>query len=359
MNRILRKEDYEDMGIEELSQMLENLEKDNDQLRQENQLFESYLHRNQSDDRGEEEEKEEEVKRPRRANPNPNKQKQEKRLLTAEEKYEIATAELEALRKNIHDGEKQSEDLLVMLKAVLDEIDLTIGEIKREAHEFKRDIVQGSENSKTGKIVAERLIKYIEEKMRQKDALIGKLMLKNHQLKLHISKATHQIKQKDQMNDELKFIDFHQLQIENKKHVKDIDERNRKLLSLKMTTGKTVLRLTKLKEKLAQEMEEVERLKKSLQEGQVEAEQKKVELATVFEDIGKGEAQQNILKQQENMYKEKNMPTVIDYITKKKHLKKLKKQNATLDRRIEIAKTAYKHGVRMASQRSQLEEEIG
>lgn len=351
MNRNFRREDYEELSIEELSQMLENFEKDNDQLRQENQLFESYLQRNKTDDRVEDEEKEEEGKRPKK---NARKQQQqEKRLLSAEEKYEIATAELEALRKNIHDGEKQSEDLLVMLKAVLDEIDLTIGEIKREAHEFKRDIVQGSENSKTGKIVAERLIKYIEEKMRQKDALIGKLMLKNQQLKHHISKATQQIKQKDQMNDELKFIDFHQLQIENKKHVKDIDERNRKLLSLKMTTGKTVLRLTKLKEKLAQEMEEVERLQKSLSEGQVEVEQKKRELGVTFEDIKVEEGKQNILKQQENMYKEKNMPTVIDYITKKKYLKKLKKQNSTLDRRIEIAQTAFRHGLKVSARSQQ------
>ena len=42
------------------------------------------------------------------------------------------------------------------------------------------------------------------------------------------------------MGDDLKFIDFHQLQIENKKHVKDIDERNKKLLALKLNAGKTV-----------------------------------------------------------------------------------------------------------------------
>jgi hypothetical protein len=29
------------------------------------------------------------------------------------------------------------------------------------------------------------------------------------------------------MGDDLKFIDFHQLQIENKKFVKDIDEKNK------------------------------------------------------------------------------------------------------------------------------------
>jgi chromosome segregation ATPase len=67
------------------------------------------------------------------------------------------------------------------------------------------------------------------------------------------------------MGDDLKFIDFHQLQIENKKHVKDIDERNKKLLALKMTTGllhlysnfigKTLQSLNDLKVKLEKAME--------------------------------------------------------------------------------------------------------
>lgn len=56
------------------------------------------------------------------------------------------------------------------------------------------------------------------------------------------------------MGDDLKFIDFHQLQIENKKHVKDIDERNKKLLALKLNSGKTVQTLNGLKKKLQDAM---------------------------------------------------------------------------------------------------------
>ena len=37
------------------------------------------------------------------------------------------------------------------------------------------------------------------------------------------------------MGDDLKFIDFHQLQIENKKHVKEIDENN--LIELSSPAG--------------------------------------------------------------------------------------------------------------------------
>ncbi len=39
------------------------------------------------------------------------------------------------------------------------------------------------------------------------------------------------------MGDDLKFIDFHQLQIENKKYVKEIDLKNKNLLDLKVSTG--------------------------------------------------------------------------------------------------------------------------
>jgi len=52
------------------------------------------------------------------------------------------------------------------------------------------------------------------------------------------------------MGEDLKFIDFHQLQIENKKHVKDIDDRNNKLLLLKVSAANTVQSLNDLKIKL-------------------------------------------------------------------------------------------------------------
>jgi hypothetical protein len=74
--------------------------------------------------------------------------------------------------------------------------------------------------------------------------------LKNVSLKTQILKADTQIRHKEEMGDDLKFIDFHQLQIENKKHVKDIDDRNSKLLTLKINAGNTVQTLNSLKKKL-------------------------------------------------------------------------------------------------------------
>jgi hypothetical protein len=88
------------------------------------------------------------------------------------------------------------------------------------------------------------------DKLKQKEALIDKLQAKNVSLKTAIVKKETQIKHKDEMGEDLKFIDFHQLQIENKKHVKDIDDRNNKLLILKVSAANTVLSLNELKNRL-------------------------------------------------------------------------------------------------------------
>jgi hypothetical protein len=120
---------------------------------------------------------------------------------------------------------------------------MAITEIRKDAFDFQREILIGGENSRTGKIEAERIIKYREEKIRQKvgsvmkDALIEKYKAKKATLEAQIFKTENQIKKKEEMGDDLKFIDFHQLQIENKVYVKEIDEKNKKLLQLKIATG--------------------------------------------------------------------------------------------------------------------------
>lgn len=114
---------------------------------------------------------------------------------------------------------------------------MAITEIRKDAFDFQREILIGGENSRTGKIEAERIIKYREEKLRQKDALIQKNQAKKATYETQIFKTESQIKKKEEMGDDLKFIDFHQLQIENKKYVKDIDQKNKDLLELKITTG--------------------------------------------------------------------------------------------------------------------------
>lgn len=252
------------MTLDELSQKLEALEKDNEQLRRENQLFDSYLKRK----------KYEEETHPDNIDRHDADLEARRRdliqrgaQLSADQKFDIADKELQVLKTNIEEGRKKSETLLEKLKAILEGTDLNIAEIRKEAFDFGRFLSQ-SENGRTGKYDADKLIKYMDDKFRQKDNLVGKLMLKNVSLKGQIMKADQQIKHKEEMGDDLKFIDFHQLQIENKKHVKDIDDRTKKLQALKGTKGKTDQTLNALRAKLTDAIKTQENITKELDDNE-------------------------------------------------------------------------------------------
>ena len=199
-------ENYEDMKLEQLSQRLEAIEKDNEQIKRENQLFQSYILRRNKDERKYEEEEAEVAKQKTRKK---NKNQGDRVLkLNAEHKYDIANKELETLKMNIEEGREKSETLLERLKAILEGTDLSIAEIRKEAFDFGR-FLSAAENGRTGKYDAEKLMKYMDDKFKNKELLIDKLQLKNVSLKTQIMKAETQIKHKEEMGDDLKFIDFH------------------------------------------------------------------------------------------------------------------------------------------------------
>ncbi|KAF1329431.1 Coiled-coil domain-containing protein, partial [Globisporangium splendens] len=217
-----------DDELDELETKLEDLTRQNEVIKQENELLESYLHRNAqtlpgSDDDGKCDGKDKK-NRQRRA--------RAQMLLTMDQKNDLCSTELEAAQKELEETRCTSERLIDTLRAVLEETDIRIAELKKDAYEFERDMVVGTENFRTGKTIAEKMIRYMEEKLRQKDAIVEKLRLKNATLKSQAQKIGAQLRHKEEMGDALHYIDFHQLQIENKQYVATIEERNQDLLKL-------------------------------------------------------------------------------------------------------------------------------
>ena len=174
----------------------------------ENELFESHLQRTNphllDDD-------EEAAGKGRKKPP----KRSQQMLLTAEQKYDIAVQEMEEVREEILHAKQSSEQLMDTLRARMEECDVRIAEIKKDAYEFKRDIVTGAENFRTGKIVAEKAVRYMEDKLRAKAAVAEKLRLKNATLKQQYTKVEVSLQQKEDMGEVLHVIDFDQLKIEN------------------------------------------------------------------------------------------------------------------------------------------------
>ena len=71
-------------------------------------------------------------------------------------------SQVEELHKDIDMTKKTSEQNLDILKALLEETDIRMKEVKRDAYEFRRDIVVGAENIRTGATMAENVLKYPE-----------------------------------------------------------------------------------------------------------------------------------------------------------------------------------------------------
>ena len=81
--------------------------------------------------------------------------------------------------------------------------------------------------------------------------MIQKLREKNINLAKQYRKVKEELDKKTDTGDVLKFIYFHQLEIENQKHMKEIDEENKTLLRLKNESGSINDMLKKMKDELA------------------------------------------------------------------------------------------------------------
>jgi hypothetical protein len=132
------------------------------------------------------------------------------------------------------------------------EIVQSMKEIKIEVIELNRKIDIKS-NAKDGKISAELFHKFYDEKFKKLQNTKKKLEEQNENLIRQITGISKKIDSKDKNND-LQFIDFHQLQIENKKYLKEVDEKNKMLLKQKMTIGKISQDKNKMKDKLNSEI---------------------------------------------------------------------------------------------------------
>ena len=269
-----------------------------------------------------------------------NKKKSVPTTLTLKQKNEIANLVHEDLQAETELTRKNSEKMVDTLRAVLEETEIRIGELKRDAYEFKRDVVVGAENARTGKIVAERVTKYFEDKIHGKDAIIEKLRLKNAALKSQICKIETQLSQKEEIGDVLHYIDFHQLQIENKQYVAKIEDRNDELLTVKLSTGKTLQALNELKRVLNERMSESDWLRGQVEEKNVQRAKIETENKRVGKDVKQEKRSRNRLRQQ--IEEAAEMPLVEDYINQKREMYALEAGLKNWRKKLEILEMAAK-----------------
>mmetsp|Transcript_24892 Transcript_24892/g.81496 ORF Transcript_24892/g.81496 Transcript_24892/m.81496 type:complete len:330 (-) Transcript_24892:1166-2155(-) len=315
----------------DLEEVFEELQKQVEHTQRENLLFEAYLERvNPQLARDEELEpkKKTSVKGGKR------KETPKTRTLTADEKNDIAGAEIEVLQAAVEQLKQEGEGQLGELRARLEETDLRIAEIKKDTYEFKRDIVVGAENFRSGKTVAEKMLRYMEQTALGKDSMIEKLRLKNATLKAQIQKLEQQLQQKEEMGEVLHAIDFDQLKIENQQFLEKIEERNNELLRLKLTTGKTVQVLNQLKKRLGQLTQEGAWLRRETAERTEQVAKFELDIARVEEEKLAAEKTNKALRAEQD---DSDKPQVLEYIKLKAEVAELERKAADWERKLELA----------------------
>jgi len=314
-------------SLAELKQKFEDAQKKYEEVAMENEMLADYLLR-QADKNTEADANQ------TKAGQRGRQHKPKTGTLSLDEKFKIANQQVDVLTKDIERTQNTSEHNLDILKALMEETDVRTAEVKRDAYEFRRDIVVNAENPRTGKTVAEKVLKYLEDKLTQKDMLINKLLMKNQAFRVQIKKAEAQLKSKQDSGDDLQYIDFHQLQIENLQFVAKIEEANQELLLLKRTSGKTVKLLNKMKRKLTSLTKESEVLAQEIKDKKGMLSKTECDIVKVLQE--KENARKDNKKFRAQTRSSPETPQVVDYVRQKAEEYDLAVQKNNWERKVEI-----------------------
>eukprot|EP00892_Ulva_mutabilis_P008330 jgi/Ulvmu1/586/UM001_0594.1 len=316
----------------QLEEQLEQMTNVNRFLARENQTFEDYL---------------------RRVHPNmdlsavidPKSSKSKKRgdpkqdnfqPLTAEEKANICSHQLDYILQKSGEVQRKGEDEISEVKTMLEEVNMRANESKRDTRDFKRDVIVGAENPRSGRTMSDKFIRFMEDRLKAKDNLIEKLELKNHSLQTQRWKLSQRVAQKEQMSDMLSAVDFDQLKIENQQYLERIEEKNTELLQVKLTTGRTIQALNNIKSELQQLVAEQTRLEKEKSERLAQQSSFESDYKTASEERDKTE---QIVRRMRLEQQDTDQPKILDYIKIKHEVMECEAKKGDLQRKLDIAES--------------------
>jgi chromosome segregation ATPase len=254
--------------------------------------------------------------------------------LTADQKSEIAMKEIEELKDETRKARDDAEKSIDSYKAILEEANVRMNEIKTGKKEFERDIGRGAVNSLTKRIITEKLIKHFEDKLKDKDTLIDKYRLKNASLKKKKFKLQNELREKEELGEVLHEVDFKQLKIENKQYIQKIDEKSAEMIKLKKLVGTVTQTLNLLKKQLNSNSKQNDSMLIEIRTRATILNKLKNEMELVEKEHLRENAKNKRLRSQLENF---NVPEVNDYVNAEESVYALEKEVKVWQRKVEIA----------------------
>ncbi|XP_011872191.1 PREDICTED: coiled-coil domain-containing protein 113-like [Vollenhovia emeryi] len=255
------------------------------------------------------------------------------RRITYMHRIEMANTEIRELQKGLEKFEKTSAKKSVCLRARVEESQISIHETCKNREEFEENVVQKGIDSITGKIPAEKFIRFTEEWLKVVDIIMEQIRLKMTTVKCQIRKIRLQLAQRRELGEALRSIDFEQLNIENEVCIQKIDEKNRYLLEMKRIAGHYNITLSKHKKKVDGLVSTMNKVRNNIVFKRQESAKLQSEQTATKIEIEKAEKQ---LESMIDLINKFEVPSVIDTIKTRMKLQELQRIHKQLSRRREI-----------------------
>ncbi|XP_043287789.1 coiled-coil domain-containing protein 113 isoform X2 [Venturia canescens] len=259
--------------------------------------------------------------------------------ITVAHRIEMASKEIDEMKKSLAELEQFTIKRRANLRAQMEEIELRIRETHEARHELEINLEKRWIDPLTGKIPAEKFIRFIEEWLRAADSVIEKLRLKSGTIKTQIKKARHQLRQREELGETLHPIDFQQLAIENQDYLKQIEEKNQHLIDLKKITARYNIALTSYKQKMADQMSSLNNIRKEISLKKSQIDKLRQDQTITRAEVEKAEKQ---LAKVVHVIDEYEVPDILDFVKVQAELREMKKTYKRLERHRKIQMTALK-----------------
>uniref|UniRef100_A0A673UQQ6 Cilia- and flagella-associated protein 263 n=1 Tax=Suricata suricatta TaxID=37032 RepID=A0A673UQQ6_SURSU len=224
-------------------------------------------------------------------------------------------------------------------QAIIEEAEIRWVEVQKAVYEFKKDILKTIPKKKGSILATQKMIKYIEDMNCRRDSMKDKLRLKNVSLKAQRKKMLLQLRQKEEVGEALRDVDFQQLKIKNAQFLETAEAKNQELVQLKLECGNTLQILNTYKSKLQRAVDMSIHLDKEILLRKELLEKIERETLQVEEDRAKAEAANKRLCRQ---LAEFRAPPVILYVREKIVTGDLEKTIKMWERKVEIAEMSLK-----------------
>ncbi|KAG5443742.1 Coiled-coil domain-containing protein 113 [Clonorchis sinensis] len=257
--------------------------------------------------------------------------------LSWEQKVTVVQSEQDAYKHEINGLEKTSEALLHNYRAELEALVVIQKEINKSSNEFSKSFATTGRGDLMKPIYYEKFLKFIQDSMRQRDTIVDKLRLKNSALHTQLRKSREQLRQKEELGEVLRPVDFEQLKIDNSECLRKIDERNQEIQRLKLVAGKTLQVLNAYKLQLTQAIKEKERIKLEIAQRLDIKRRAKSEMVTVKKEVKEETKANKEFQEHKSSY---NVPSVIDLIKLKSEEREIIRKELIHRRKLHLAQMA-------------------